>query len=69
MVQRTRDDTAGPRAHSRGSPARPGVVQLLRSENWSAPDDCRPQAYHCYAHAFCALTCRGWLKGLEVWTG
>ena len=29
-LQRTRDDTAGPRAHSRGSPARPGVVQLLR---------------------------------------
>ena len=68
-LQRTRDDTAGPRAHSRGSPARPGVVQLLRSENWSTPDDCRPQACHCYAQALCALTCRGWSQGLEVWTG
>ena len=44
-------------------------VQFLRSENWSTPDDCRPQACHCYAQALCALTCRGWSQGLEVWTG
>ena len=64
-LQRTRDDTAGPRAHSRGSLAGRGVVQLLRSENWSTPDDCRPQACHCCAQALCALTCRGWSQG--VW--
>ena len=45
------------------------VVQLLRSENWSTPDGCRPQADHCHAEALCALTCRGWSQGLEVWTG
>ena len=33
------------------------------------PDDCRPQAYHGYAQALCALTCRGWSKGSEVWAG
>ena len=43
-LQRTRDDTAGPRAHSRRLLARPGVVQLLRSENWSTPDHKRVTA-------------------------
>ena len=38
-------------------------------KNWSTPDGCRPQADHCIAQALCALTCRGWSQGLEVWTG